>query len=77
MKSFISLLLPLAPALVLFGTLIIVIAPDPSNHLWAVAGAFMAGVGILLLIIKIMDQSRQIEEIMRLLKGNEQKMPVS
>jgi hypothetical protein len=27
--------------------------------------------------LKIMDQSRQIEEITRLLKGNDQKMPRS
>jgi hypothetical protein len=33
----------------------------------------MTGVGILILFIKIMDQSRQIEEITRLLRGNDQK----
>jgi hypothetical protein len=38
-------------------------------------GAFMTGVGILILFMKIMDQSRQIEEITRLLKGNDQKIP--
>jgi hypothetical protein len=35
----------------------------------------MTGVGILILFIKIMDQSRQIEEITRLVKGNDQKNP--
>jgi uncharacterized membrane protein len=74
MRTFINLLLPLTPALVIFGPLIIVIAYDPSNHLWADVGAFMTGVGILILFLKIMDQSRQIEEITRLLKGNDQKM---
>ena len=77
MRSLINLLLPLTPALVLFGPLIIVIAYDPSNHRWADVGAFMTGVGILILFLKIMDQSRQIEEITRLLKGNDQKMPRS
>jgi hypothetical protein len=37
----------------------------------------MTGVGILILFMKIMDQSRQIEEISRLLKGNDQKIPRS
>ncbi len=69
MRTFINLLLPLTPALVIFGPLIIVIGYDPSNHLWADVGAFMTGVGILILFIKIMDQSRQIEEITRLLKA--------
>ncbi len=73
MRTFINLLLPLTPALAIFGPLIIVIGYDPSNHLWADVGAFMTGVGILILFIKIMDQSRQIEEITRLLKGNDQK----
>ncbi len=77
MRTFINLLLPLTPALVIFGPLIIVIGYDPSNHLWADVGAFMTGVGILILFLKIMDQSRQIEEITRLLKGNDQKMPHS
>ncbi len=36
----------------------------------------MTGVGILILFMKIMDQSRQIEEITRLLEGNEYKMPL-
>ncbi len=75
MRTFINLLLPLTPALAIFGPLIIVIGYDPSNHLWADVGAFMTGVGILILFIKIMDQSRQIEEITRLLKGNDQKNP--
>ena len=75
MRTFINLLLPLTPALVVFGPLIIVIGYDPSNHLWADVGAFMTGVGILILFIKIMDQSRQIEEITRLVKGNDQKNP--
>jgi|GEM_PF-3263900 uncharacterized membrane protein len=73
MRTFINLLLPLTPALAIFGPLIIVIGYDPSNHLWADVGAFMTGVGILILFIKIMDQSRQIEEITRLLRGNDQK----
>ena len=77
MRTFINLLLPLTPALVLFGPLIIVIVYDPSNHGWADVGAFMTGIGILILFLKIMDQSRQIEEITRLLKGNDQKMPRS
>jgi uncharacterized membrane protein len=77
MRTFINLLLPFTPALVIFGPLIIVIGYDPSNHLWADVGAFMTGVGILILFLKIMDQSRQIEEITRLLKGNDQKMPRS
>ena len=75
MRTFINLLLPLTPALVIFGPLIIVIAYDPSTHIWADVGAFMTGVGILILFLKIMDQSRQIEEITRLLKGNDQKVP--
>ncbi len=73
MRTFINLLLPLTPALAIFGPLIVVIGYDPSNHLWADVGAFMTGVGILILFIKIMDQSRQIEEITRLLRGNDQK----
>jgi len=77
MRTFINLLLPLTPALAIFGPLIIVIGYDPSNHLWADVGALMTGVGILILFIKIMDQSRQIEEITRLVKGNDQKMPRS
>jgi len=56
MRTFINLLLPLTPALAIFGPLIIVIGYDPSNHLWADVGAFMNGVGILILFIKIMDQ---------------------
>jgi hypothetical protein len=75
MRTFINLLLPLTPALAIFGPLIIVIGYDPSNHLWADVGAFMTVVGILILFIKIMDQSRQIEEITRLVKGNDQKNP--
>ena len=75
MRTFINLLLPLTPALAIFGPLIIVIGYDPSNHLWADVGAFMTGVGILILFIKIMDQSRQIEEITRLVKGSDQKNP--
>jgi hypothetical protein len=75
MRTFINLLLPLTPALAIFGPLIIVIGYDPSNHLWADVGAFMTGVGTLILFIKIMDQSRQIEEITRLVKGNDQKNP--
>ncbi|MGA7195006.1 MAG: hypothetical protein WBW94_15385 [Anaerolineales bacterium] len=77
MRTFINLLMPLTPALVIFGPLIIVIGYDPSNHSWADAGALMTGVGIIILFLKIMDQSRQIEEITRLLKGNDQKMPRS
>ncbi|MFZ1043201.1 MAG: hypothetical protein WCA79_13780 [Anaerolineales bacterium] len=75
MRTFINLLLPLTPALAIFGPLIIVIGYDPSNHLWADVGAFMTGIGILILFLKIMDQSRQIEEITRLLEGNDQKNP--
>ncbi len=75
MRTFINLLLPLTPALAIFGPLIIVIGYDPSNHLWADVGAFMTGIGILILFLKIMDQSRQIEEITRLVKGNDQKNP--
>ena len=68
MRSLINILLPMTPALVLFGPLIIVIAYDPSSRLWADIGALMTGIGILILFLKIMDQSRQIEEISRLLK---------
>ena len=75
MRTFINLLLPLTPALVVFGPLIIVIGYDPSSHLWADIGALMTGIGILILFLKIMDQSRQIEEITRLVKGNDQKNP--
>jgi len=75
MRTFINLLLPLTPALVIFGPLIIVIAYDPSNHFWADVGALMTGVGILILFLKIMDQSRQIEEISRRLDGGDKKAP--
>jgi len=75
LRTIINLLLPLTPALVIFGPLIIVIGYDPSNHVWADAGALMTGVGILILFLKIMDQSRQIEEISRLLQGSNPKTP--
>ena len=77
MRTFINFLLPITPALALFGPLIIVFGYDPTNHLWADAGALMTGIGVLILFVKIMDQSRQIGEITRLLHGKDQKMPRS
>ena len=64
-KGIDKILLPLSPALCLFGPLFIVIGYDPSNHTWADIGALMTGIGSLILYLKIMRQSKQIEELSR------------
>jgi hypothetical protein len=65
MRTVIKYLIPLIPALVIFGPLIMVIG---YNNMWARIGALMTGLGIEILFIKIMDQSRQIEELSRQLE---------
>jgi len=45
--------------------LLIVIGYDPLNHAWADIGALMTGIGSLILYLKIMRQSRQIEGLSR------------
>jgi len=78
MTSFINkFLVPFTPALVVFGPLMIVIGYDPSSHLWADVGALMTGIGVVILFLKIQDQSRQIEELSRLVQGSAPKTPRS
>ena len=62
-KGILNILLPLSPALCLFGPLFIVLGYDPFNHAWADIGALMTGIGSLILYLKIMSQFRQIEEL--------------
>jgi hypothetical protein len=64
-KGIVNILLPLSPALCIFGPLLIVIGYDPLNHAWADIGALMTGIGSLILYLKIMRQSRQIEGLSR------------
>ncbi len=64
-KGIDRILLPLSPALCIFGPLFIVIGYDPFNHAWADIGALMTGIGSLILYLKIMMQSRQIEGLSR------------
>jgi hypothetical protein len=63
--SVIKYFVPLIPALVLFGPLFMVMGYDPRNHTWADIGAIMSGLGVAILFIKTMDQSKQIEELSR------------
>ena len=64
-KGIDKILLPLSPALCIFGPLFIVIGYDPLNHALADIGALMTGIGSLILYLKIMMQSRQIEGLSR------------
>jgi hypothetical protein len=64
-KVIIKVLLPLSPALCIFGPLMIVIGFDPLNHTWADIGALMTGLGNVILFLAIMNQSRQIEQLSR------------
>lgn len=64
-KPIINFLLFLSPALCTFGPLMIVIGYDPHDHMWADVGALMTGIGSLILYLKIMSQSRQIEALSR------------
>jgi energy-converting hydrogenase Eha subunit C len=64
-KGIVNILLLLSPALCIFGPLFIVVGYDPLNHAWADIGALMTGIGSLILYLKIMSQSRQIEAISR------------
>lgn len=68
MRKVIKYLIPLIPALVIFGPLIMVIGYNPLTHIWANIGAMMTGLGIIILFLKIMDQSKQIEELSRQLE---------
>jgi hypothetical protein len=68
MQNVIKYLIPLIPALVIFGPLIMVIGYSPLNHMWANIGAMMTGFGIEILFIKIMDQSKQIKELSKQLE---------
>ncbi len=68
MRTVIKYLIPLIPALVIFGPIIMVIGYNPLSHEWANIGALMTGLGIGILFIKMMDQSRQIEELSRKLE---------
>ena len=45
-----------------------VIGYNPLSHMFASIGALMTGLGIAILFIKMMDQSKQIEEVLRQLK---------
>ncbi len=65
MRAVIKYLIPFIPALVIFGPLIMVIG---YNNMWGRIGALMTGLGIEILFIKIMDQSKQIEELSRQLE---------
>ena len=71
MRTAIKYLLPLIPALVLFGPIFMVIGYDPFNHLWAEIGALMSGLGTIILYLKIMDQSKQIEKLSGLAQEKE------
>ena len=68
MRTVIKYLIPLIPALGLFGPLFMVIGYNPLSHLFAGIGALMTGLGIAILFIKMMDQSKQIEELSRKLE---------
>ena len=68
MRKVIKYLIPLIPVLVLFGPIFMVIGYNPLSHWFAIIGAMMAGLGNAILFLKIMDQSNQIEEILRQLK---------
>ena len=64
-NGIINVLMLFSPALCAFGPLMIVIGYDPVNHSWADIGAMMTGLGSLILFVKIMSQSRQIEALSR------------
>jgi hypothetical protein len=65
---FTKILLPLAPALCIFGPFNIAIGIDGPLHLWAIIGAFMTGIGFMLLFLKVMEQSKQIDNLTHELK---------
>ena len=67
MRKVIKYLIPLIPVLVLFGPIFMVIGYNPLSHMASI-GALMTGLGIAILFIKIMDQSKQIEELSRQLE---------
>ena len=67
-KVIVKFLLLFSPALCVFGPLIIVVGFDPLNHTWSDIGALMTGCGSLILFLKILDQSREIEELSRQLR---------
>ena len=68
MRKIIKYLIPLIPALVIFGPLIMVIGYNPLDHIWADIGAMMTGLGIIILFLIIMDQSKQIQKHSRQLE---------
>ena len=70
MRKVIKYLIPLVPALVICGPTFMVIGYNPLTHMWASIGALMTGLGNGILFVKIMDQSKQIEEILRQPKEN-------
>jgi len=63
MRRMLKYLIPLVPALVLFGPIFMVIGYGPSTHMWAIIGALMTGLGIIIMFLKIIDQSKQIGEL--------------
>jgi len=65
MRKVIKYLIPLIPVLVIFGPSFIAIGYNPFSHMWAYIGASMTGLGNGILFLKIMDQSKQIEELSR------------
>ncbi len=65
MRKVIKYLIPLIPVLVICGPTFMVIGYNPLTHMWASIGALMTGLGNAILFIKMMDQSKQIEEILR------------
>jgi hypothetical protein len=67
-KVIVKVLLLFSPALCVFGPLIIVVGFDPLNHTWADIGALMTGAGSLILLLKILSQSKEIEELSRQLR---------
>jgi len=53
------------PGLIFFGPLFIVIGCIGHDYLSAGAGLFMTGTGNVILFMKPIDQSRQIEELLK------------
>jgi hypothetical protein len=60
--------LHLAPALFLFGPIIVAIAIEGPMHAWAGLGALMTGLGCLIVYANLLRQSLLIDELTRRLE---------
>jgi hypothetical protein len=69
MTTFNKLLLPLAPALIIFGPLLIAMGVTGPFHLASILGALATGLGGAILFLKIQFLERKIDQL-RIQKNN-------